>query len=158
MANRQQNRLRLTEHFYDSSTVVRIVNLLFATTIVTFFAYILFFVGIGQAGNGGEYWGLNALEEPHIAAADAFDSRDYRFLRVKFSSLRAGNVDLVPGVMECERHPFGPNNHLRLPIADPMHGEDSVRLARTFAHRYNSRMAMLLNFELDANCEVLYGF
>ena len=158
MAKRLQNRLRLTEYFYDSSTVVRIVNLLFATTLVTFFAYILFFVGIGQAGNGGEYWGLNGLEEPHFAAVDAFDSRDYRFLRVKFSGLRTGNVDLVPGVAECEKHPFAPDIHLRPPIADPMHGDDSVRLARTFAHRYNSRMAMLLNFELNANCEVLYSF
>ena len=148
----------MTEYLYDSSTVVRIVNLLFATTVVTFFAYILFFVAVGQAGNGGEYWGLSGLEEPHVAAADAFDSRDYRFLRVKFSGLRTGNVDLVPGVVKCERHPFGRDNHLRPSIVDPMHGEDSVRLARAFAHRYNSRMAMRLNFEFDANCEILYGY
>ena len=148
----------MTEYFYDSSTVIRIVNLLFAITLVTFFAYILFFVGIGQAGNGGEYWGLNGWEEPHIAAVEAFESRDYRFLHVKFSGLPTGNVDIVPGVLECERHPFAPNNHLRPPMASPMHGDDSVRLARDFAHRYNSRMAMLLNFELDANCEVLYRY
>lgn len=158
MVNRRQNRFRLIERVYDSSTIVRIVNLLFATTVVTFFAYILFFVGIGQAGNGGEYWGFNGLEEPHKAAADAFESRDYRFLHVRFSGLRTGNVDLVPGVLQCERHPFGPDNYLRPPVADLMHGDDSVRLATTYAHRYNSRMAMLLNFELDANCKVLYRY
>ena len=156
VANRQQKRLRLTESFFDSSTVVRIVRLLFATTLVTFFAYMLFFVGIGQAGNGGEYWGLNGLEEPHIAALDAFDSRDYRFLRVRFSGLRTGNVDHVPGIWDCERHPFGPDNHLRAPTADPMHGDDSVRRAREFAYHYNAHMARLLNTELDANCDVLY--
>ncbi len=158
MANRRHNRLRLSDDFYDSSTIVRIVNLLFATTIVTFFAYVLFFVGIGQAGNGGEYWGFSGLQEPHRAAADAFESRDYRFLRVKFSGLRTGDVDLVPGVLECERHPFGPDNQHRVPTADPMHGADSVRLAKTFAHRYNWRMARRLNSELGANCEVLYGY
>ena len=156
MANRRQNRLRLTEYFYDSSAMVRIVSLLFATTIVTFFAYILVFVAVGQAGNGGEYWGFNGSEEPYNAAVDAFDSRDYRFLRVKFRGLRTGDVDFVPYVIECKQHPFGPGNYLRPPMVEPMHGEDSVRLAKTFAHKYNYRMAMLLNFELDANCEVAW--
>ena len=155
---RRQSRFKLVNYRSDSSTILRIVNILFATTLVSFFAYILIFVAVGQAGNGGEYWGLNGLEEPHRAAADAFGSRDYRFLHVKFSDIESGNVDLVPGVLECERHPFGPDNQLRPPTTAPMHGIDSMRLARTFARRFNMRMAMLLNLEMDANCEVLYGF
>ena len=158
MANRQNNRLRLTEFFYDSSTVVRIVNLLFATTLVTFFAYILFYVAVGQAGNGGEYWGYDGLEEPYAAAIDAFNSRDYRFLHVRFNDTRSGHVDLIPGVKACSEHPFAPENHLRLPLLSPMHGPDSVKLATRFARRFNSRMASLLYYDQNVDCEPLYGF
>ena len=158
MANRQQNRLRLTEYFYDSSTVVRITSLLFATTLVTFFAYILIFVSVGQAGNGGEYWGYDGFEGANSAAIDAFDSRDYRFLHVKFNDVSSGSVDLIPGVKECEQHPFGPDSHLRPPIAAPMHGMDSVRLASKFARRFNFRMATLLYYDLSIECEPVYGY
>ena len=129
------------------------MNLLFATTIVTFFAYISVYVAIGQAGNGGEYWGWDGFEQPHMAAVNSFDTGDYRFLQLRFSGSQTGHVNIVPGIAGCERHPLSPETRLRPSTSEPMHGDDSVRLARQFAHRYNSRMGLFLNYEFDAGCK-----
>lgn len=60
----------------------QIAKLLFATTVVTIFMYLLVFYSVGQAGNGGEYWGFDGAIAPERAAWQSFENGDYRFLEI----------------------------------------------------------------------------
>lgn len=132
--------------------MVRIANLLFATTILTIFCYLLFFTSMAYTGNGGKYWGFDGHLEPWRAAADAFEVGDYRFLEVALPDANGTPVRYVPLIAACESHPFGEDNMLRPSSSDPIHGPDSIRLASDFAYSFNSRMATFLEYELGIEC------
>ena len=136
----------------------QIVKLLFASTLLAIFSYILIFSSIGQAGNGGEYWGYDGFEEPYSAAIDAYDSKDYRFLLVNFPNAAYTRSNFIPAIKDCVNHPFGMNHSPRPILIERMHGEDSMRLAHSFAHSFNLRLADLMNDELDAQCTILMSF
>ena len=132
----------------------QIAKLLFATTVVTIFTYLLFFTSIGQAGNGGEYWGYDGFTEPYHAASDAYDRGDYRFLSIDLPDALGKRYQATPAYQHCENHPFGSAHALRVSSQVPLHGADSIRLATTFATRYNDVMAYSLVDKMGGRCEV----
>lgn len=132
----------------------RVINLLFATTIVSIFSYLLFFVAIGQAGNGGEYWGFSGYEDPYDAARRTFDSGDHRLLKVDISTALGKRVTDVPIAAFCDGFPFGRDLPSRPSTNELIHGADSVRLATEFAHRYNNMIAIFVGDELQPPCHV----
>jgi len=132
----------------------QIARLLFATTFLSIFCYLLFFSSIGQAGNGGEYWGFDGYVEPWAAADVSFEKRDYRFLQVAIRNPMGGITHEAPAYQGCDNHPFGKENALRPSSNEPIHGVDSVRLATKFAHRYNQSMTWLLAEKMNRRCEL----
>ena len=132
----------------------QITKLLFATTFLSIFCYLLLFSSMGQAGNGGEYWGFDGYVEPWKAADTSFDKRDYRFLQVVIRNPLGGITRDAPAHQGCDNHPFGKENALRLSSEEPVHGTDSVRLATNFARRYNESMMWRLAEMMDNRCEL----
>jgi hypothetical protein len=130
----------------------QIVKLLFAATLVSIFAYVLIFTSIGGAGNGGEYWGYDGSIEPHVAAAQSFDSGDYRYLEVDLAEQLGKRVHQVPMYYGCRDHPLGTQNNSKQMVREALHGADSTRLATEFALRFNNRMNSLMVLELDICC------
>lgn len=135
----------------------RVINLLFATTVVSVFSYLLFFVAISQAGNGGEYWGFSGYEDPYDAARRTFDSGDHRLLKVDISTALGKHVTDVPIAAFCDGLPFGSDLPSRPSINELVHGADSVRLATEFAHRYNNMIAIFVGDEMQPPCYVQRG-
>lgn len=131
----------------------QIGKLLFATTLLTIFCYLLFFSSIGQSGNGGEYWGFDGYTEPGEAAQISYDKRDFRFLEVNIRSPFSGITQEAPSYQSCDNYPFGKQNALRPSLEDELHGEDSIRLATSFAKRYNETMTWLLSEQMNYHCE-----
>lgn len=131
----------------------KIVKLLFATTLLTIFAYILIFASVGLAGNGGEYWGYDGNDDPTVLAGQEFEGGDYRFLMLDFDNLESGTIASVPAIESCRNHPLEPHNYARPTQIESKHGQDSYRLAYSFARTYNSSMAFRLNEKFAAECE-----
>lgn len=134
-----------------------VFKLLFATTVVSIFSYLLFFVAIGQAGNGGEYWGFNGYENPHDAAERTFESGDHRLLKVDISTALGKRITAVPIAAFCNDVPFGRDLPSRPSIDELIHGADSVRLATEFAHRYNNIIAFLVSDQMQPPCYIQRG-
>ena len=132
----------------------QIAKLLFATTFLSIFCYLLFFSSMGQAGNGGEYWGFDGYIEPRKAAEISFDKEDYRFLQVSIRNPFGGITRDAPAFQDCENYPLGRENGLRPSSEEQIHGGDSVRLATSFARRYNQSMTWLLADQMNQRCEL----
>lgn len=133
--------------------IEQIAKLLFATTLLALFCYLLFFSAAGHTGNGGEYWGFDGYVEPWDAAQNSFDKRDYRFLQVTLRNSFGGIARDIPAYQGCDNHPFGKENALRPSSEKPIHGSDSVKLATSFARRFNQSMIWLLADQLNHRCE-----
>ena len=131
----------------------QIAKLLFATTVVTIFMYLLLFTSIGQSGNGGKYWGFDGFKIPEVAADESFDEGDYRFLEISFASGPGTREPYSPNYQVCDNHPFGARNSLRPSAREPMHGHDSERLVREFAARFNAAMTYRLRDTMNGRCE-----
>lgn len=132
----------------------QISKLLFAATFVSMFCYLLFFSSMGQAGNGGEYWGFNGYIEPWEAAEMSFDNRNYRFLQVAIRDPLGKTAREAPAYQACDNHPMGKENALWSSLEEPIHGVDSIRLATEFARRYNESMTWLLADMMNNRCEL----
>ena len=132
----------------------QITKLLFAATFLSIFCYLLFFSSMGQAGNGGEYWGFDGYVEPWKAAEMSFDKRDYRFLQVAIRDPFGGITLEAPAYQGCDNHPLGKEYALRPSSEEPIHGVDSVRLAADFARRYNQSMMWRLADMMNNRCEI----
>ncbi len=152
----RRNRILEVEAPGESSTVVRITNLLFAVTVVSIFAYLMIYYSSSQAGNGGEYWGFSGFEDPRFVVTDAIRASDYRLLAINLDDQHATRPGATPGVIDCENHPFGSWPQVRRSESDPLHGTDSLRLARSFSYDFNTRMGEYLNREFDAECRMWY--
>lgn len=135
-------------------SIEQIAKLLFATTLLSIFCYLLFFSSMGRAGNGGEYWGFNGYMEPWEAADESFQHRDYRFLEVNLRNPLGGMTRVAPAYQGCDNHPFGKDNALRSSSVEPIHGGDSEKLATSFARQYNQSMTWLLADQMDYRCEL----
>ena len=106
----------------------QIAKLLFATTALSIFAYILIFASVGLAGNGGEYWGFSGLEEPYKAARHSFEAGDHRMLRVDLPTSSGKRHVAVPIDAYCDGEPFGRKFPSRPSSGELIHGVDSIRL------------------------------
>ena len=135
----------------------QIAKLLFATTVVTIFMYLLVYMSVGQAGNGGEYWGFDGSVSPERAAGQSYAQGDYRFLEVFLEVGTVGDNGMprrrAPNAQRCDNHPFGAEHSLRSSSTEPLHGADSWRLAVQFAGRYNWIMTLRLMDTMDGRCE-----
>lgn len=138
--------------------IEQIVAYLLVSTVIVIFAMLVLFTMATSAGNGGEYWGYDGRIDPREAAFEAFDAGDYRFLDVALPPYEDELTDFTPGVMGCEALPDGDEPVLRRSLEQPMHAEDSLRLATEFARKFNREMALSLNSELQAECRVFYDF
>lgn len=132
----------------------QITKLLFAATFLSIFCYLLFFSSMGQAGNGGEYWGFDGYVEPWKAAEKSFEKQDYRFLQVAIRDPYGEIVREAPAYQGCDNHPGGKENALRPSSEEPIHGVDSVRLATNFARTYNQSMMWQLADMMNNRCEI----
>ena len=132
----------------------RIAKLLFATTVVTIFAYLLVFTSLGQSGSGGEYFGFDGTETPWEAARNSFGNGDYRFLEVNVVNVDGIRIRQAPAYQRCDNHPYGANNHLRTGSEEPVHGADSGRLATDFARQFNQEMTTQLSIQMGGRCEI----
>ncbi len=115
------------------------------------------FVAIGQAGNGGEYWGFNGYEEPYYAARRTADSGDRRLLKVDLSIPLGKRITRIPLSVFCDDLPFGRDLPSRPSTDELIHGADSVRLATEFAHRYNNMIVFIASDELPPTCNIRRG-
>ena len=130
----------------------QIAKLLFATTLLSIFVFLLIFTSVGQAGNGGEYWGFDGAIEPHIAAARSFETGDYRYLEVDLTDALGKRVQSTPMYSRCPDHPLDRDHDSRPMVRDAIHGADSIRLAEDFALQFNNRMNALMEVELGICC------
>ena len=128
-----------------------VVYLMVTTVMMIFFVLVLYTINT-TVGNGGEYWGYDGSIEPYMAAAESFESGNYRFLDVNLPPYDDLLTDFVPGVMGCPQ--YSDSNELEVFRSSEtlLHAADSVRLATGFARSYNQTMARALNRELDAGC------
>ena len=133
--------------------IEQIATLLFATTLVTIFSYLLAFYAFSSAGNGGRYWGFDGRIEAQAAAELRYTSGDRRFLAYEFSGPIAGRQRGFDGVYRCDFHDHAPRAHLRLNEIDGRHGADSVSKAASFAREYNDALRALLAAERRYWCE-----
>lgn len=131
----------------------QIAKLLFATTLLSIFTYILFFSSMTHSGNGGEYWGFNGVIEPNEAARISFENRDYRFLAVNIDYEQFTRHTMSPEYQLCSNHPFGAANSLHQSSTEPLHNRQSKYLATNFASRYNEIMLDRLAEQMNYYCE-----
>jgi len=117
----------------------------------------LFYAAIGQAGNGGEYWGFNGYEEPYDAAKRRADAGDRRLLQVDLSTPLGKRVTDIPISVFCDDLPFGRDLPSRPGTDELIHGADSVRLATEFALRYNNVIVFFTVDELPPTCYIQWG-
>lgn len=129
----------------------QIAKLLFATTLLSIFSYLLFFWTMAHSGNGGEYWNYNGIVHPTDAARASYENRDYRFLVVNLS--RSPIHWSEPEYRVCRNHPFGAENSLRVGSSEPRHNKESYQLAMQFAAQYNHTMERLLSKQMGYRCE-----
>lgn len=135
----------------------RILALLFATTVVMLFSLLLFFTAIGEAGNGGEYWGFNGAEDPARAASRVHESGDHRLLRVELTPALGDKISALPLDAWCNGEPYGEGLPSRASVDQLIHGIDSVERATAFAARFNQIMAIHIGEVSDPRCRVLIG-
>ena len=134
-----------------------IARILFATTVVSIFSYLLIFYSVGLAGNGGEYWNLDPDEDPRRAARTSFENGDRRLLKINIESELGHRVTSVPIRAYCDERPLGGDMAHRVSSSEPIHGADSTRLATEYAHAYNNMMAKLNAEALKLPCKVTWG-
>jgi hypothetical protein len=132
--------------------MVRIVKLLFATTLLSIFSYVLIFTSTTGAGNGGEYWGYNGTLSAVDAAKQSFDARDFRYLQVDITNSMGKRFRQVPMASRCRNHPLGQELVTRKSANESIHGYDSIKLATSFAEEFNNRMNSLLELEFNICC------
>jgi len=132
--------------------VEQIAKLLFATTLLTIFAYALIFTSTGLAGNGGEYWGYDGQIDAKEAARLSFDAEDYRYLEVDLTDSNGTRTQVVPVYARCRDHPLGWKFVTRESGSELIHGYDSVRIATDFAEQFNNTMNNLFVMELGVCC------
>ncbi|MEO0574360.1 MAG: hypothetical protein AAF004_02770 [Pseudomonadota bacterium] len=131
----------------------RIVNILTATTIVTIFAYLLFFYGMSIGGNGGDYWGFSPSIEPHRAAANSFEQQDYLLLSLEITN-SLGELEIrKPAMLFCSSDSGEIRTTTRTNIVDAGHGVDSTHKAASFMQEFNSRMIHMMKEQGGNKCE-----
>ncbi|MEM7430541.1 MAG: hypothetical protein AAF351_01250 [Pseudomonadota bacterium] len=135
----------------------RVINLLFATTLIVIFSYLLAFVALGQAvGNGGEYWGFDGNERARDAAERMLARGDQRLLRIDITDPLDNRLQETPIETYCGGSLFGTDLPIRIGTTTPLHGRDSFKKAGDFAFEYNNTVAWELGTAEGRQCLVGY--
>ncbi len=135
--------------------IEQIVSYLMVSTVIVIFAMIVLYTSMASVGNGGEYWGYDGEIRPRYAAYQAFENGDRRFLAVTLPPHDNRFTDFTPGVGACANLPDSIEATTIRSSSEPLHAQDSLRLATKFAREYNRDMAWSLNSVYQADCEVL---
>ncbi len=115
-----------------------------------FFVLVLYTMAT-SVGNGGEYWGYDGRKEPRTAAYEAVLAGDYRFLDVNLRPYQDELTAYTPGLKGCSNYLINELD-VRRSSVEPMHTEDSLKLASRFAQSYNQEIVLALNRDRDAKC------
>ena len=103
----------------------------------------------------GQYWEFPRGTDPVVAAEEAYENGDYRFLAIQFDWQGANLENAVVGINGCWNHPAG----RRIPTREntEMSIEDNTQEDRLyeFALSYNGTLADLMNEELQAGCTII---
>ena len=133
--------------------MVRIVQLLFAATLLAIFSYLLIFTSLSRSGNGGEYWGFDGHIEPRVASQESYDAGDYRFLAVEMREPGAITHVYTPRATECLRRSSGQRVQIRQAVVNTEVGDRKPHIAWGFADEYNEEMRELLSTDWSFDCE-----
>jgi hypothetical protein len=131
----------------------RIVRILFATTFVSIFCYLIIYYFAVTSGNGGEYWGFDGYTDAPEAAARSFDAGDYRLLGYAFESELGQKTREVPYAERCFNQPSSPAHTYRMNTLAAKAGYRSIDKARNYAIRYNRAMVFLLEETEKVSCD-----
>ena len=135
----------------------QIVSYLLVTTVITIFAVLVLYTMMSSIGNGGEYWGYDGRKEPRNAARESMLAGDYRFLDVNLPPYENRLTSLLPGLTGCTNYVIDQLSVLHS-SDEPLHAEDSLKLAMSFGGAYNREIAWELNRDRDAGCQVLWSY
>jgi hypothetical protein len=133
--------------------MVRIVQLLFAATLLATFSYLLIFTSLSRAGNGGKYWGFDGQIERRIASQESFDAGDYRFLAVEVREPGAITQVYTPRATPCLHRPSAKSVQTRRAVVNMEVGDRKPHIAWDFADEYNEKMTELLSNDWNFGCE-----
>jgi len=133
--------------------MVRIVQLLFAATLLAIFSYQLIFTSFSRSGNGGEYWGFDGHIEPRVASQESYNAADYRFLAVEMREPGAITHEYTPWAIECLHRSSGQRVQIRQAVANTEVGDRKPHIAWRFADVYNEEMRELLSNDSNFDCE-----
>ena len=123
--------------------MVRIVQLLFAATLLAIFAYLLIFASLSRYGSGGEYWGFDGYLEPRVASQESFEAGDYGYLAVEMRKPGAVTHVYTPKATECRHRPSGQRVRARQAVVNTEVGGRKPHIAWRFAEEYNEEMSEL---------------
>ena len=132
--------------------MVRIVQLLFAATLLAIFSYLLIFTSLSRSANGGEYWGFDGQIEPSIASQGSYGAGDYRFLSVEMREPGAISQVYAPSATECLNRSSGQRVSARQALVNVEVGDRKPHIAWRFAGQYNEAMVELLSEDRNFDC------
>ena len=133
--------------------MVRIVQLLAATALLSIFSYLLIFTSLSRSGNGGEYWGFDGHTEPGTVSEESFSAGDYRFLTVEMKEPGASTQILTPSANECLDWSSARSVQTHRAVVEKEPSDRTPHIAWRFADRYNDRMRELLLNHWNFECE-----
>ncbi len=132
--------------------LAQVPRLLFATTALLIFCYLLFWYAFSDVPTGGEYWGIHVDRFPSaIARGDYHDGR-VSLLGIKTRSPLGTRYAGTPGVAECAGDV--PESKVKVRWVDfgLLEEPGEAMQAARFAILYNRQMILLLNHDRDAQC------
>ena len=133
--------------------IEQIAKLLFATTALWIFCVALIYAFVDVAGNGGRYWGFDGRTQPYVAAREAFEAGELRFLAYELET-EFGHVERgAPDAYRCDFHEDRIDGHLRFNGIEARHGYDSARLADRFARDFNWALSAHIHDSTGTWCE-----
>ena len=132
--------------------IEQIVAYLLVSTVIVIFSMLVLFTMMSSVGNGGEYWGYDGKVHPVPAATEAFGAGDYRLLDVDLPPYEGEFTDFVPGVVPCDGTLTDYLPGYRRSSSEPLHAEDSLRLATDFAAIFNDELAYWIGSENKEVC------
>lgn len=129
-----------------------IVRILFATTFVSIFCYLIIYYFTMTSGNGGEYWGFDGYTDAPEAAIRSFDAGDFRLLGYAFENELGKMTREVPYVDRCGTPASSTDSSYRMNTLAAKPGYGSIDKARRFAVQYNRIMIYLLQESQNPMC------
>ncbi len=131
-----------------------ISKLLFATTLLTIFAYLLAYVSSGLAGNGGEYWGFDGQTYPYVEANDSFDAGEYILLELDILDPLGKRIRITPNPISCASVVGTTSTATRRYKSEKNHSTQSVQSLQAYLSHFNRTMSGLMLDDFGHACTV----